>query len=149
MLNKAPFKTKTKDQSLPPGLGKLLWHSGAVQAYIESVPCARHRVHRDTALGLLHKKEMFLRINPIRSDFPISISGMGQGSSSMLGKPPSWKRLKNQNKQSGGNQRKQTQCREERGTSKTVLRTATWRHFPSLKQWQEIIRQPRAVTPGI
>lgn len=82
--------------------------------------CARHCVFGDTALGLLNKKKMFLSINPSHSDFPISISEMGQGSSNTLGMPSPWKRLKNQNKQLRGTERKQKQCREERSSSKTL-----------------------------
>lgn len=82
--------------------------------------CARHCVFGDTALGLLNKKKMFLGINPSRSDFPISISGMGQGSSNTLGTPLPRKRLKTKNKQLRGNERKQKQCGEERSSSKTL-----------------------------
>lgn len=65
-------------------------------SYCANVHCASHCMFGDTALGLLNEKKMLLRINPIRSEFPISISGMGQGSSNMLGKPLPWKRLKNE-----------------------------------------------------
>lgn len=82
--------------------------------------CARHCVFGDTALGLLNKKKMFLGINPSHSDFPISISEMGQGSSNTLGTPLPRKRLKTKNKQLRGNERKQKQCGEERSSSKTL-----------------------------
>lgn len=82
--------------------------------------CARHCVFGDTALGLLNKKKMFLGINPSHSDFPISISEIGQGSSNTLGTPLPRKRLKTKNKQLRGNERKQKQCGEERSSSKTL-----------------------------
>lgn len=94
--------------------------SVTVRTHMESV-LVPGIVFGDTALSLFNKKKMFLGINPSRSDFPISISEMGQGSSNTLGTPLPRKRLKTKNKQLRGNERKQKQCGEERSSSKTLF----------------------------